>query len=93
MDDLSGVISNAADMGSAQPLQDMESTDPNYMTIVNLGLLSSVTKYQKLGTDAEAVGADFSSAIQSNDLSAVEQLATTLTGDCEALGLPVTDGN
>jgi len=93
MEDLSDVISEAADENSAQPLQAMENTDPNYGTIVNLGLLNDAPSYQKLGTDAGPVASDFSSAIQSNDLSTVEQLATTLTSDCTALGFPTGDGN
>jgi hypothetical protein len=90
MEDLSDVISSAADENSAQPLQNMENSDPAYGDIVNLALLTNVATYQKLANDAAPTKSDFAAAIQSNNLGTVEQLATTLTNDCTALGLPTT---
>jgi hypothetical protein len=92
MEDLSDVISNAADENNTQPLQTMESSDPDYGYIANLELLSNVTTYQKLASDAEPFKGDFAAAIQSDNLSTVEALATTLTDDCMSLGLPTNFG-
>jgi hypothetical protein len=93
MDDLMSVVNGAISENSAQPLQSMQSSDPDYQTIVNLALLNSVSAYEKLGTDAGPFQSDFAAAIQSTQFNTLLQLADTLNSDCNALSLPTSPSN
>jgi hypothetical protein len=90
--DLSDAIGEAGDAGTTQPLQDFETSN-EYTLIANLALLNNVPPYQQLGTDAGPFASDYAAAVSSNDLSTLEALETTITGNCQSLGLAIGNSN
>jgi len=90
--DLSDAIGEAEDAGNTQPLQSFEGQS-DYTLIGNLTLLNSVAEYQKLASDAGPFDTDMTAAVQSNDLSSIMALQTTMASDCQTLGLAIGTGN